>query len=104
MRLQVLGNLHRQMDALTVYDVTEQAVDVVIQPGDSDGGGRGVAWAAQIWPDKPVLYICGNHEPYGSDIETACGSCRKAAAGMNVRVLEREAVTLAGVRFLRATL
>jgi UDP-2,3-diacylglucosamine pyrophosphatase LpxH len=63
-----------------------------------------VRWAAETWPATPVVYVLGNHEHYGSSIEATLARCRAAAAGSNVHVLERDAVTIHGVRILGATL
>ena len=30
---------------------------------------RGVAWLLERVPDRPVIYIAGNHEGYGCDVD-----------------------------------
>jgi hypothetical protein len=105
MRIQLLSDIHAEVDAKRAQsDVVDLGADLVILAGDIDQGGAGVRWAAETWPDTPVVYVLGNHEPYCSSIGGALERCRAAAAGTNVHVLEREAVTINGVRILGATL
>ncbi|MFA9462412.1 metallophosphoesterase [Thiohalorhabdus methylotrophus] len=52
-----------------------------------------------------MLYVLGNHEAYGRDLEETYQACRDAARDTaNVQVVERGVATIAGVRFLGATL
>ena len=51
-----------------------------------------------------TLYIPGNHEPYGVDIDRTVEKARTAAAGTNIRVAQNDAVVIGGVRFIASTL
>ena len=105
MQIQLLSDLHAEVEpGRAQYDVVDLGADLVILAGDIDEGGAGVRWAAETWPDTPVVYVIGNHEPSGSSIAATRSRCRTAAAGTHVHVLECEAVTVAGVRILGATL
>ncbi len=105
MRIQVLSDLHAEFDPHCAQaEVVDLGADLVILAGDIDQGGAGVRWAAETWPSTPVIYVMGNHEPYGASIEATLERARAAAAGKRVHVLEREAVTIAGTRILGATL
>lgn len=104
MKIQVLSDLHREVDRLAASDVADIGADVVILAGDIDRGSEGVGWAAQTWPNTPVLYVGGNHELYGSEIESVLSECRQEAVGTSVHFLEQEAMSMDGVRFLGATL
>jgi hypothetical protein len=53
---------------------------------------------------KPVVYVFGNHEPYGDKISSLREKARLLAAGSNVHFLEKDSVVIDGVRFLGATL
>lgn len=64
--------------------------DLVILAGDINAGAGGVRWAVRNFPDSPVAYVLGNHEPYGADLESEYDACRAASVGTNVRVLERD--------------
>ena len=112
MRIQLFSDLHLELGSGTPGDVAAErelafpdcGADVIVLAGDIAAGPDAVPWAAHQWPDRPVLYVLGNHEFYHRDVETVLAGCRAAAEGTNVHVLERDAVTLAGVRFLGATL
>jgi hypothetical protein len=49
-----------------------------------------------------VIYVGGNHEAYGVDIDITLAKAREAAAGTNVHILENDAVEIDGVIFLGA--
>lgn len=79
--------------------------DAVVLAGDIHKGAAGVAWAANRFPrELPVVYVLGNHEFYGGEVQDVYRQCRTRARGTNVHVLEGETTTLAGVRFLGTTL
>ena len=111
MRLQILSDLHLEMGGGTPADVAaarglELAAvgDVVVLAGDIAAGADGIPWAAAQWPDRPVLYVLGNHEFYHRDAQSVIADCRAAAAATaNVHFLECDGVTIGGVRFLGAT-
>ncbi|WP_313493260.1 metallophosphoesterase [Stenotrophomonas sp.] len=109
MRLLVLSDLHREMRHGSGQSLATQHApvmelprpDVVILSGDIDEGDRAVAWADQTFPDVPIMYVSGNHEVYGScldsvqrKITTACAAARK------MHYLNRAQVILEDVRFL----
>lgn len=111
MRIQVLSDVHLEAgwspaDAARERDlhIDEVGADVIVLAGDTAEGAEGVAWAARQWPDRPVVYVLGNHDPVLASIDETLADCRAAAAGTTVHVLEREAITIAGVRILGATL
>jgi hypothetical protein len=63
--------------------------------------------AAIEWsPQHPILYVPGNHEPYGHGLPGLIGELRTIAAATHghARVLERDEIVLDGVRFLGCTL
>jgi 3',5'-cyclic AMP phosphodiesterase CpdA len=81
------------------------AFDVMVVAGDLvTGMERGVRWLRERVTDRPVLYVAGNHEPYGRDIARDLEKARVAAAGTNVHVLENESLTVDGTTFLASTL
>lgn len=78
--------------------------DVVVLAGDIATGVVGVMWAIETF-DVPVIYVMGNHEPYGKrQYHGHLAKLREKAAGTHVHVLNNDAVTIGGVRFLGATL
>ncbi len=100
-RIHVLSDLHLERDA---FHATEVDADVVVLAGDIDVGTRGVEWAARSARGRPVIYVPGNHEFYGHAIPGLIDDLRTAAAGSSVHVLENDALSLDGVRFLGCTL
>jgi predicted phosphodiesterase len=102
-RLHILSDLHLEF---APFDPPDTAADAVILAGDAHPGVRGLEWAAARWPDRPLVYVPGNHEFYGHAHPRLVRrlEARAAALGPHVHVLSDRAVVLAGVRFLGATL
>ncbi len=101
MRLHVLSDIHVEFEG---FNAPATDADVVILAGDIHVGRSGLDWALQQFPDKPVLYVLGNHEYYGQAIPRHTEKLRELASGTNVHVLEQESLTLDGVTFLGCTL
>jgi predicted phosphodiesterase len=79
--------------------------DVLIVAGDLiPKMERGVTWLLERITDRPVLYVAGNHEFYGCDIDRTVEKARAVARGTNVQVMQNDAVTIDGVLFVGATL
>lgn len=57
---------------------------------------------ARHYPVRPVIYVPGNHEFYGHDINLAAEL--RVAAPENIAVLSDDVLLLDGVRFLGSTL
>jgi len=65
MKLHILSDLH-----LEFFDFAPPPTDadIVILAGDISTGTHAVPWAAKAFAGKPVLYVPGNHEPYGYEL------------------------------------
>lgn len=100
MKLHVLSDIHIEFES---FDAPSTDADVVILAGDIHVGRNGLDWALQQFPNKPVIYVLGNHEYYGNAIPRFTEKLREFASGTNVHVLEQEALTLDGVTFLGCT-
>lgn len=106
MRIQLVSDLH--LEFLAQHAPREKlfelspAADVLVLAGDIAAGAAGVHQFADS--PVPVLYVLGNHEAYGSDIDQTLKACRDAAAGTALRVLEQDSLEFRGVRFLGCTL
>lgn len=105
MRLWIMSDLHLELTrgwdlppvgARPDYDVLVIAGDLVTRME------RGVAWLLARVTSRHVIYVGGNHEAYGTDIDRTLEKARAAAAGTNVHVLENEGITIDGVTFLGA--
>jgi predicted phosphodiesterase len=99
MKLSILSDLHLSRGELPVPG---NEADLVILAGDIGRPAQAMAWASRI--AKPVLYVPGNHEFYGSSIEDTTRELKRLAAGTRIRVLDCEEAVIGGVRFLGATL
>jgi len=101
MRIQVLSDLHNEFGTM---DVADAGADVIVLAGDIDLGTRGYAWARDAFPERPVVYVAGNHEYY----RHAMPSLTRRLLGMkttgNVHFLECGEAIVMGVRFLGCTL
>ncbi|HJV62883.1 MAG TPA: metallophosphoesterase [Albitalea sp.] len=99
MRLHILSDLHLGFGAM---ERPAAEADVVVLAGDIARPREAVAWAQGF--DKPVLYVPGNHEYYGSSLEAASHELRELCAGSRVHLLDDGEIVLGGVRFLGSTL
>jgi predicted phosphodiesterase len=99
MKLHVLSDLHLGVAAL---ERPPCAGDVVVLAGDIARPRQAVEWACGF--ERPVLYVPGNHEAYGSRLDEAVGELRRLSAGTPIHVLDGDELVLGGVRFLGATL
>lgn len=99
MKLNILSDLHLGFGAMQrpVNDA-----DVVVLAGDVARPREAVGWALGL--GKPVLYVMGNHEFYGSSLDGAAAELKRLCAGTPVRVLDDGEAVVAGVRFLGSTL
>lgn len=102
LRIQVLSDLHHEeRDAL---EVPPTKADIVVLAGDIAEGTAGVAWAMKTFK-VPVLYILGNHEPYGCvTMRQLEEDIRVMTQGSHVRLLQNEVTVIDGVRFMGGTL
>jgi predicted phosphodiesterase len=98
-KLNILSDVHLSQGPLAP-PVTD--ADVVILAGDIARPQEAIAWACGF--GRPVLYVPGNHEFYGSSIVGSLAELESLSAGSGVRVLDDDEVVIAGVRFLGSTL
>ena len=103
--LQILSDLHNEIQA---FRPVHADADVVVLAGDIHAGGKTIEWAHQAFPDQPVVLVLGNHDYWGqADINTVLDQMREEAAKMpppHIHLLENDALTIAGIRFLGCTL
>jgi predicted phosphodiesterase len=100
-RLHVLSDLHLEFDPFTPPPVE---ADVIVLAGDVHVGQDGVTWARKHWPERPVIYVLGNHEFYREALPEFTQRLYQRCAGTNIHLLENEAVEIQGVTFLGCTL
>lgn len=106
MRIQLASDLHLEFLAEPFPGerliAPVDGADVLVLAGDIANGDAAIRAFAD-WP-VPVIYVAGNHESYGLDLDTSLEAMRAAAEGTAVRFLENDRVDLDGVRFLGCTL
>ncbi|MBC3932604.1 metallophosphoesterase [Undibacterium curvum] len=107
MRILPLSDLHLELwkEFAPKIDITISRPDVVILAGDIHTGAKAVEWAHQTFADIPVLYVHGNHEAYGKnldDIQVEIAEACKAIG--HVHFLNEGELIVDGVRFLGATM
>jgi Icc-related predicted phosphoesterase len=99
MKLNILSDLHLGFGA---FDRPENDADVVVLAGDITRPREAASWALRF--NKPVLYVLGNHEFYGSSIDGAADELKQLCADTHVHVLDNSEVVIGSVRFLGTTL
>ena len=107
MRLLILSDLHHELwkDKAPQIDPSLSRPDVVILAGDINTGAKAVEWAAHNFAGLPVLYVHGNHEAYGKNLEDIQDEIVDACnSSSNVHFLNCGEFRLDGVRFLGATM
>lgn len=99
MKLHILSDLHLSVAA---FEVPKTDADVIILAGDIARPKEAIAWASSF--DKPVLYVPGNHEFYGSNIDSTLKELKQLCSQNDIQVLDNNDVVIGGVRFLGTTL
>src|SRR5262245_13341223 len=101
MRLHILSDLHLEFGNV---EIPETEADVVVLAGDIHLGREGRRWARTQFPDKPVIYVLGNHEFYRHSLPDLTQSLKRETAGSHIHVLENDALEIGGYTFLGCTL
>ena len=63
MKLHILSDLHLEFSS---FEPLATDAEIIVLAGDIGKGAKGVYWARSVFPDKPILYVPGNHEFYGT--------------------------------------
>lgn len=103
MKLRVLSDLH-----LEHFDQGRELPDVpadaVILAGDIHEGTQGLTWAAEHFPDLPIIYVPGNHEYYDHCMPVLLKQLRAEAQRLGIHLLDNDSVVIGGVKFIGSTL
>jgi Icc-related predicted phosphoesterase len=107
MRILPLSDLH--METTRGWDLPPLAelpeFDVAVFAGDlTTRMERGVRWIDSRLPGRECVYIAGNHEAFGADIDVTVAKAREAAKGTAVHVLQNDLLNINGVDFIGFTL
>jgi predicted phosphodiesterase len=101
MKVRILSDLHLEFSRWTPPPAE---ADVVVLAGDIHVGTQALKWARTHFPETPVVYVPGNHEFYGEQMQHVMVRLREEGAKLGVNVLDTDEVNLHGTRFLGATL
>lgn len=107
MRALVLSDLHHELwrEYAPRSNPSISRPDVVVLAGDINVGARAVEWATRMFPTLPVVYVHGNHEAYGKNLEDVQEQIAQACqASGHVHFLNCGEFKLGNIRFLGATL
>jgi predicted phosphodiesterase len=98
-KLHILSDLH-----LGVHDMPPPRTnaDMVVLAGDIARPPEAIAWILAL--DKPVVYVPGNHEFYGSSFQATVQELARLTAGTDIHVLDNQILEWHGVRFVGSTL
>jgi predicted phosphodiesterase len=101
MRVHILADLHLEF---APFHRKKVDADVMVLAGDVHNGVSGLNWILKTFPERPVIYVLGNHEFHGQKIPKLISEVKQLARGSHVHVLENDAVEIGDVIFLGATL
>ena len=105
MLIQILSDLHVEFDGNPVPPLAPDAEFIVLAGDLAPVHTNRVGGIAKRWTGADrILYVPGNHEFYGSDIEVARHELARQCLEHGVTLLDRGAVTVDDVRFIGATL
>ncbi len=100
MRIHILSDLHGEF---APFEPPVTNADIIILAGDIQVKQRGVEWARAQFSEKPVLYVLGNHEYYGTAIPRHTVKLQALAAESNIHILENNNISFGDVTFLGCT-
>lgn len=98
-RLHIISDLHLSVQGMSVPPLR---ADLTILAGDIARPAAAMRWAAAL--GRPVLYVPGNHEFYGSSIPETRALLAAEAARHGIHLLDQGQIVLNGVRYLGTTL
>lgn len=101
MKIQIISDLHQEFG---LSELTFRNADLIILAGDINLGTKGIAWIKENIPDKPIIYVLGNHEYYKGTYPNTLRKIVELSKGSNVHVLENNFVEFEGIKFHGATL
>jgi predicted phosphodiesterase len=102
-----MSDLHLEKNRdLKRFKIPEIPSDVIILAGDIAEGIDGIEWAAEQSARlrKPIIYVPGNHEFYGTDMHSTLFRMRQKADQHGINVLSQNQIIIDNVRFLGVTL
>ena len=103
MRIQVVSDLHLE-SGNPIPELAADA-DAIIVAGDlAPIKKQWLRRVAEAWTDARILYVPGNHEFYGTDIDRARKQLAEECARHGITLLDTDAIVIDDVHFIGATL
>ena len=103
MKVQILSDIHVEFGNRIPPPAPD--ADVVALAGDlAPYRAEVLRDIAETLAGRRILYVPGNHEFYGGDIDAVREAMARDCARLGIELLDRRAVTIGGVRFIGATL
>lgn len=103
MKVQILSDLHVEFGNRLPPPV--HGADVIALAGDIAPYRPDVLKSVgETYAGRRALYVPGNHEYYGGDIDAVGEAMARDCANLGLELLNRRALTIDGVRFIGATL
>lgn len=106
-KLLILSDLHLGFGDLDM-EINGKRIDadadIVVLAGDIGESKMCLFWARHYMPNKPIVYVTGNHELYKSHWVKGMEVMRDTADMKDIYFLENDEVIVEGVRFLGCTL
>ncbi len=90
MRLQLLSDLHLETE--TFEPQPAPGAELLVLAGDIDSGWSALDRFAD-WP-QPVVFVAGNHEFDGRDLDEAWPALRRHCADRSITLLEQESLVV----------
>ena len=81
-------------------------IEVLVLAGDIGCGVRGLGWLKNHVREKDVqvIYVPGNHEYYGYEIDWVNNTLWENTLGTNIHFLQNSSIIINGIRFIGATM
>ena len=103
MRIQIVSDLHLEFH--NPLPPLAAGAGVIVCAGDLAPIGTGaVIYAAEWWSGAHILYVPGNHEFYGTDIDRGSERLADQCGALGITLLDPGAIEIDGVHFIGATL
>lgn len=100
-----MGRTRSREDFAAELSAAYAHCDVIVAAGDIGNEEKAVTFLRMAFPEKPVVYVMGNHDYWGGEIYATERKISEACAGTNIHYLHAgQTVEIAGVVFCGATL
>lgn len=97
MRVHILCDLHLEFGSTRI---PRTDADVIVLARDIHLGREGRGWAGSQFPDKPVIYVLGNHEFYRHSLPELTDTLTRETLGSHIYLLANRSIEIDGYTFL----